>query len=34
MGAVMNVLSANVETVEHWRRGEVPGFMPREDETS
>jgi hypothetical protein len=32
-GAVREILSANVETVEHWRRGEIPGFMPQEDET-
>ena len=31
-GPAMSVLWANVEMVEHWRRGKIPGFMPREDE--
>jgi hypothetical protein len=30
-GAFRDVLSANIETVEHWRHGEIPGFMPREE---
>jgi hypothetical protein len=31
-GASREVLSANVQTAEHWRRGEIPGFRPQEDE--
>jgi hypothetical protein len=30
-GAVRNALSANVEIVEQWRRGEISGFIPTED---
>lgn len=30
-GAACPVLSANVETVEEWRRGNIPGFVPSTD---